>query len=75
MRKASPLIHLDLNFLLKIKKAYGKIAIFINFIKKDPDCDLDIVPNIARQKNVKCVISNSFAFGGTNAVIALKKGP
>ena len=51
------------------------IAPTINFIKKDPDCDLDIVPNIARQKNVKCVISNSFAFGGTNAVIALKKGP
>ena len=51
------------------------IAPTINFIKKDPDCDLDIVPNIARQKKVKCVISNSFAFGGTNAVIALKKCP
>ena len=51
------------------------IAPTINFIKKDPDCDLDIVPNIARQKTVKCVLSNSFAFGGTNAVIALKKCP
>ena len=51
------------------------IAPTINYIKNDPDCDLDVVPNIARQKNVKCVLSNSFAFGGLNAVMALKKCP
>ena len=47
----------------------------INYIKKDPDCDLDVVPNTARQKTVNCVLSNSFAFGGLNAVLALKKRP
>ena len=51
------------------------IAPTINFIKNDPDCDLDVVPNVARQKNVNCVLSNSFAFGGLNAVLALKKCP
>ena len=51
------------------------IAPTINYIKSDPDCDLDVVPNIARQKNVNCVLSNSFAFGGLNAVLALKKCP
>ena len=51
------------------------IAPTINYIKNDPDCDLDVVPNIARQKNVNCVLSNSFAFGGLNAVLALKKCP
>ena len=49
------------------------IAPTINYIRNDPDCDLDVVPNIARQKNVNCVLSNSFAFGGLNAVLALKK--
>ncbi len=51
------------------------IAPTINYIKNDPDCDLDVVPNEARQKNVNCVLSNSFAFGGLNAVLALKKCP
>ena len=51
------------------------IAPTINYIRNDPDCDLDVVPNIARQKNVNCVLSNSFAFGGLNAVLALKKCP
>ena len=35
------------------------IAPTINYIRNDPDCDLDVVPNIARQKNVNCVLSNS----------------
>ena len=51
------------------------IAPTINYKKNDPDCDLDVVPNTARQKNVNCVLSNSFAFGGLNAVLALKKCP
>ena len=59
--------------LLALKK--NVIAPTINYIRNDPDCDLDVVPNIARQKNVNCVLSNSFAFGGLNAVLALKKCP
>jgi nodulation protein E len=51
----------------------GIIAPTINFTEADPDCDLDYVPNEARQVPVKAAISNSFAFGGLNAVLALKK--
>jgi len=50
----------------------GMIAPTINHTQNDPDCDLDVVPNIARQERVKVAISNAFAFGGLNAVIALK---
>lgn len=50
----------------------GMIAPTINHAKADPDCDLDVVPNIARQKKVSVAISNAFAFGGLNAVLALK---
>lgn len=39
----------------------------------DPDCDLDYVPNEARRADPAIVLSNSFAFGGTNAIIALAK--
>jgi nodulation protein E len=40
-----------------------------NFEEVDPDCDLDVVPNIARQAQVSIAMSNSFAFGGLNAVL------
>jgi nodulation protein E len=43
-----------------------------NFRQADADCDLDITPNVARERKVRAAISNSFAFGGTNAVLAFK---
>jgi nodulation protein E len=44
-----------------------------NFTTSDPECDLDIVPNQARPAEVEFALSNSFAFGGLNAVLAFKK--
>ncbi len=44
----------------------------INYNTPDPDCDLDYVPNEARRMKVGAVLSNSFGFGGTNAVLAFK---
>lgn len=43
-----------------------------NYREKDAACDLDVTPNVAKRREVRAAISNSFAFGGTNAVIAFK---
>ncbi|GMU03599.1 beta-ketoacyl-ACP synthase II [Corallococcus caeni] len=45
----------------------------INMTSPDPDCDLDYVPNTARDARVDAVMSNSFGFGGTNAVLVFKR--
>jgi len=45
----------------------------INQMTPDPDCDLDYVPNQAREARVDAVMSNSFGFGGTNAVLLFKR--
>ena len=44
-----------------------------NFNEYDPECDLDVIPNCPRKAGVEYALSNSFAFGGLNAVLALRK--
>ena len=51
----------------------GVIAPTIGYEESDPECALDVVPNEARDADVDVVLSNAFAFGGLNAVIALRK--
>jgi len=51
----------------------GVVPPTANYSKPDPECDLDYVPNQARKMPVRTVLSNSFAFGGLNAVLVVKK--
>jgi 3-oxoacyl-(acyl-carrier-protein) synthase len=44
-----------------------------NYRKPDPECDLDYVPNQAREMKVDAAVSNSFAFGGLNAVLVVTR--
>ena len=51
----------------------GVIAPTIGFEEPDPECALDVVPNVARDARIDVALSNAFAFGGLNAVIALHR--
>jgi nodulation protein E len=51
----------------------GIVPPTMNYLGVDPDCDLDYVPNEARRIPVRAILSNSFAFGGLNAVLAARQ--
>ena len=52
---------------------HGILPPTANFTEADPECDLDVIPNTARRAEVDGVLSNSFAFGGLNAVLAFRR--
>ncbi len=52
---------------------HGVLPPTANFTAPDPECDLDVIPNVARTLQVEACLSNSFAFGGLNAVLAFRK--
>jgi len=53
--------------------ARGFLPPTANFTTRDPACDLDIIPNTGRAADVEAALSNSFAFGGLNAVLAFRR--
>lgn len=55
---------------LSIKQ--GVVPPTINLDNPDPECDLDYVPNVARERNVRVALNNSFGFGGHNATLVFK---
>ena len=45
----------------------------INLVNPDPECDLDYVPNTARQMKIDVAVKNNFGFGGTNGTLVFRK--
>ncbi len=52
---------------------HGVLPPTANYSEPDPACDLDVIPNQARPAQMECALSNSFAFGGLNAVLAFRR--
>lgn len=50
----------------------GLVPPTVNIQNLDPACDLDVTPGVARERKIRAAVSNAFAFGGTNAVIAVR---
>jgi 3-oxoacyl-[acyl-carrier-protein] synthase II len=59
--------------ILALTVKHGVIPPTINYEEPDPECDLDYVPNTARQVDVRYALSNSFGFGGTNGTLLMKQ--